>query len=208
MRHRVPDHAVRQYLKELDAASRGLPRAERRDLRAQIEEHIRSALDNDPSDARLSEVLERLGDPHEIAAEQYGRVARRGIGAQAVTAIILLLVGGFLAGIGWIVGVVLLWTSQAWTTREKLVGTLLVPGGLAVALYLPLVLAGGTACSGHYVFARAGVPAHAVNHCTGGTTSTAGTVALVALFAFLVVAPIGVAIFLGRRARPPLAAIG
>ena len=31
----------------------------------------------------------------------------------------------------WLVGVVLLWRSRAWTARDKLIGTLLIPGGLA-----------------------------------------------------------------------------
>ncbi|HEY5195981.1 MAG TPA: hypothetical protein VIJ51_03025 [Solirubrobacteraceae bacterium] len=35
---------------------------------------------------------------------------------------------------GWLVGLVLLWSSRLWTTREKLFGTLIVPGGIATAL--------------------------------------------------------------------------
>jgi len=136
-------HLVEQYLKELRAASRGLSRGERRELAAQIEEHIRAALAimPAPGEAGVREILERLGDPEEIVAEQYGpHGARAGIGAQAVTAIVLLLVGGFLAGIGWIAGVVLLWTSQVWTTREKLIGTLVVPGGLFGAFFVASAL--------------------------------------------------------------------
>lgn len=36
----------------------------------------------------------------------------------------------------WVVGVVLLWRSRAWTTRDKLIGTLVVPGGLAYVIYV------------------------------------------------------------------------
>lgn len=36
----------------------------------------------------------------------------------------------------WVAGVVLLWRSRAWSTRDKLVGTLLVPGGVAFAAYV------------------------------------------------------------------------
>jgi hypothetical protein len=36
----------------------------------------------------------------------------------------------------WVVGVVLLWHSRAWTLRDKLVGTLVVPGGLAYVIYV------------------------------------------------------------------------
>jgi hypothetical protein len=35
----------------------------------------------------------------------------------------------------WVVGVVLLWRSRAWTPRDKLIGTLVVPGGLAYVIY-------------------------------------------------------------------------
>ena len=41
----------------------------------------------------------------------------------------MLLLGGFVFLIGWLVGVVLLWTSKIWTLRDKLIGTLVVPGG-------------------------------------------------------------------------------
>ena len=34
-------------------------------------------------------------------------------------AIILLLFGGFIFGVGWLAGLILLWSSRAWTTREK-----------------------------------------------------------------------------------------
>jgi uncharacterized Tic20 family protein len=36
----------------------------------------------------------------------------------------------------WVLGVVLLWRSRAWTTRDKLIGTLVVPGGLAYIIYV------------------------------------------------------------------------
>jgi hypothetical protein len=202
MRNSTQEKIVEDYLKRLGVAARGLPRAERRELRAQIEEHLRLAIGEDTDEAEVRAALERLGDPDEIVAEQYGpREARRGIGGQAVGAIALLLVGGFLAGIGWVVGVVMLWTSVAWTTREKLIGTLLVPGGLATALYLPLVL-GAESCSG--TVARLG-GGRAITHVAGtctGATSTLDHVLVVGLFVFLVIAPIVTAIFLARRARP------
>ncbi len=36
----------------------------------------------------------------------------------------------------WVVGVVLLWRSRAWSVRDKLLGTLVVPGGLAFVIYV------------------------------------------------------------------------
>lgn len=203
MEAKTPQRFVEQYLKELRGATGGLSRAERRELQAQIEEHIRAALPAEPSEAEVRAVLERLGSPEEIVAEQYGAPpARQGVGAQQIAAVVLLLVGGVFAGIGWIVGAVLLWSSQAWTTREKIVGTLLVPGGLATALYLGLAV-GGEECGGLVTYSSNGVR-HAVSRCTGSTT-TLDHVLAIALSAFLLIAPIAAAIFLLIRARPRLA---
>jgi hypothetical protein len=49
----------------------------------------------------------------------------------------------------WPVGVILLWISDAWTTRQKLIGTLVPPGGYFAILVLgPLVALGviGATC--------------------------------------------------------------
>jgi hypothetical protein len=40
--------------------------------------------------------------------------------------------------VGWVIGVVLLWLSPTWTAREKLIGTFVVPGGLALPISLML----------------------------------------------------------------------
>jgi hypothetical protein len=203
---KAAQRVIKGYLRRLERASRGLPRAERRELRAQIEEHIRVALPTQASEADVRSVLERLGEPEDIVAEQYGsarahRAPPPGIGAQAVSAIVLLLLGGFLAGIGWVVGAVLLWTSRLWSTPEKLVGTLIVPGGFATALFLTSKVA-FEACGGR-VYLTHGVR-HIVNDCTG-PTSTLDHVLTVVLVAFLVLGPIASAAFLIRRARLRLA---
>ena len=196
---------VERYLKELRRASRGLSRGERRELAAQIEEHIDAALARlpAPSEADVREVLERLGEPEEIVAEQYGpRAARGGMGAQAVIAIVLLLIGGFLAGLGWIAGVVLLWTSQVWTVRAKLVGTLILPGGLFGSLVLSsLFLASGGSCVSGVVRREGGRLVRSVHHCTPGP-STAQVVLYAVLLVLIVGAPIATAVFLARSAHP------
>jgi hypothetical protein len=56
-----------------------------------------------------------------------------------VGALILLPFGGLLVPVvGWFAGVVLLWVSDAWTTRDKVIGTLLPPGGVSSAVLLLL----------------------------------------------------------------------
>ena len=45
----------------------------------------------------------------------------------------LVLFGGFLALIGWLIGIYMLWSSPTWSFRSKLAGTFLFPGGLFTA---------------------------------------------------------------------------
>ncbi len=87
----------------------------------------------------------------------------------------------------------LLWSSPLWRTREKWIGTLIVPGGLAGSVYLGLfsALVGNYTCS-----SGTGM----VETCTGAP-STAVRVLAVAGLVILLLAPIGTAIYLARRAR-------
>jgi hypothetical protein len=55
--------------------------------------------------------------------------------------ITLLAIGAFFVGIGWAVGVVLLWRSRVWSVTDKLIGTLLWPGGVVTGLVFALVTA-------------------------------------------------------------------
>jgi hypothetical protein len=48
--------------------------------------------------------------------------------------VLLLTVGSFLPIVGWLVGVRLLWESRTITRRDKLIATLVVPGGPFAAL--------------------------------------------------------------------------
>jgi len=186
------DRLVADYLKRLDAELRDLPRARRRELHQEISEHIadaRADLEEDESSVRG--LLDRLGDPEEIAAEARERFGvQRKSGNIDVLALILLLIGGVvLPLIGWLVGVVLLWTSGVWTQRETLIGTLVVPGGLALPFFLMTFSMTSGACSslngGDVV-------------CSGGP-SLARQVLTILLVAFLVIAPIVTTIFLARR---------
>ena len=67
-----------------------------------------------------------------------------------------LLFGGLALGVGWFVGVNRLWRSTAWSLNEKLLGTLVLPGGLLGAFYLaPRQVAsssGGVSLSGWSVW--------------------------------------------------------
>jgi Protein of unknown function (DUF1700) len=135
------DQLVDDYLKRLNRELAGVPRARRNELVQEISEHIaeaRAGLE-DEREAEIRTLLDRLGDPAEIAGEARARfgVQPRQNNWLDIAALVLLLVGGLiLPVIGWFIGVVLLWISSAWTTGEKLIGTLVVPGGLVLPLGL------------------------------------------------------------------------
>jgi uncharacterized membrane protein len=159
---------VDEYLRRLDRALHDLPRDRRGEIVQEIKEHIEQALSEQgsPSEAEVRGVIDRIGEPEDIAAEAQASLGLRPhrAGALEVAALILLAVGGLVALVGvvggvllwvspswtwlivplvgWVVGVVLLWVSPSWTWREKLVGTLLIPGVLFTPLALGLVGAG------------------------------------------------------------------
>ena len=132
------ERLVDDYLKRLRKASRHLPREERAELIAQIEEHLADALPAEATPTVTRAILAQLGDPEVLVSEQRADLAPplRHAGWREWLIISLLLFGGFIAFIGWFVGVWLLWWSHAWTASEKLVGTFAVPGGLVLAAAL------------------------------------------------------------------------
>ncbi|GAA1231622.1 HAAS signaling domain-containing protein [Oryzihumus leptocrescens] len=126
---------VLDYLSRLEAAASHLPPERRVELVEEIRSHIDAARESgearDP--AAVRNLLDRLGSPEEIAAaaapdRRRGEV-RPGLLHEYATVATLLLGSILLPVIGWLCGVALLWTSRQWTTREKLLGTLVVPGG-------------------------------------------------------------------------------
>jgi hypothetical protein len=64
------DHRlVRDYLRELDKAMRGLPDTQARELKEQITAHLDDALQPDAGDHEVAATLSRLGSPADLAAE-------------------------------------------------------------------------------------------------------------------------------------------
>lgn len=139
------DRLVSEYLDKLEAELAGIPRSGRREVLDEIEAHIQeSRAGLDPNDeVGVRNVLARLGDPAEIAADARERFGVKHVQTtwREIGALILLPFGGFiLPAFGWFAGVVLLWVSDAWSTRDKLIGTLVVPGGLALPLFFFLLV--------------------------------------------------------------------
>jgi hypothetical protein len=194
------DELVADYLKRLNSELRGLPRARRRELVEEISGHIaeaRADLESE-NEAAVRSLLDRLGEPAEIAAEARGRFGAdpRGPRARDIVALVLLPIGGvILPVVGWFVGVVLLWVSDAWNTRDKLIGTLIFPGGLLVPIGLLFV---GTSTSSCVEISSGPGPS------TARTCSAEGGAnwGLVVLFILLVLAPLATTAYLARRMRP------
>lgn len=193
--------AAERYLKELDRALAELPRERRQEIVDEIRVHIGEAAPPHAGEAEVLNVLEELGDPQMIAAEardRFGIQERRPAGALEGVAIALLLVGGAIIPIlGWTVGAVLLWVSKVWTRRDKMIGTLLVPGGLGLAFYFSMF---ATGVSASCELPSGTLPAGEVQQgmCSGGVVGPGMWWTL--LLVLLVIVPIATAIYLGRRA--------
>jgi hypothetical protein len=196
------DRLVEQYLERLSRELGALPQARRRELVDEIASHIAQARSELPtqSEAEIRNLLDQLGDPAEIADDAGERLEgpRRERGALEVVALVLLLVGGVVVPVvGWLVGVVLLWVSDRWVTRDKLIGTLVVPGGLLPAVYLTLFAGYSEACTSQVDPATGELLRET---CTGGP-STVARALMLALVIALAIAPFVTTAYLARRMR-------
>jgi hypothetical protein len=163
MERTVSDPLVDDYLRRLDAAAAGLAPDRREDLLSGIREHIDEAIASGQAgdEASLRALLDRLGEPDEIVAsaaepgdappwsppqgpQVYYR--RPGTGLE-VAAALLLTIGSLLFVVGWLAGIVMVWSSRRWTLLEKLVATLVFPGGPGLALWLSVLAVGQTTCT-------------------------------------------------------------
>src|SRR6187397_1059434 len=145
----TPDKLVDRYLKHLEVELDDVPRDRRREIVDEIAGHIaeaRAGLDHE-TEADVRNILEGLGDPAEIAEDARERFDVRPVAAAPpskpgwieIGALVMLLIGGLVIPIfGWFIGVVLLWVSNAWNVRDKLIGTIFVPGGLGLSLFILL----------------------------------------------------------------------
>lgn len=194
------DGLVDSYLAELSRALGGLPADRRRQIVAEVAGHIadgRADLDHEDP-ASIGALLARVGDPWVIAAAAGADAddpARHR--AQRIDRLVpwTLLFGGFMFAVGWFVGVILLWASPTWRARDKILGTVVLPGGLAGGWLLAALPKGSQSCWGYRS------PGHAlVLHCT--TSGFVPPVPLaIALLVVAVVAPILTAVHLERARR-------
>lgn len=147
------DALVRDYLGRLEAAAWPLSGDRRGEVVSEVREHIESALAEagrrDEVTAR--NVLERLGAPEEIVAAETDAGGplrwtpppaaagqrRPQWGPVEIGAILFLTAGAiFLPVVGPMIGLVLVWLSGEWTTRQKWIATVIA----IVLLFLPVLL--------------------------------------------------------------------
>lgn len=211
------DARVVAYMRRLEAAATSLPPERRAELVDQIGDHIATRLaklcDSGTGEDPVDLTLARLGEPEEIVAAAGDdprarepelvdqRQPRRGRGWVEPAALVLLLLGGFVGGVGWIAGVVLLWMSSRWTVGEKLLGTLVWPGGLAAPVLFGALIASGTSTVCTSEATPVGTtPGGSVPECGASSGDPLG----IALFVLALLAPLVVAAVLGvRAARRP-----
>ena len=211
----VTDHpAVAAYLARFDTLAQHLPPARRAELRADLLEHLADAIPAGADDAAVRAALDRLGAPEDILSAEQDPAAAPAApprGPRLVhegLAVAFLTAGSFIPVLGWLVGVALLWTSSRWTPKEKLAGTLLVPGGPGAVLFVFGLGAFTTArvevCSS--AAAAAATPdgaqvAEPTLTCTGGGDGAgAGGLVLLVLLVVAFVVPFVVGAVLFRRA--------
>ena len=199
------DAIVDSYLRQLDIALRQVTPRRRRELIEEVSGHISRGREvlADRSAASVLDLLDKLGRPEEIAAAALAEsdeqpppsVLARSRGLEGLT-VALLLFGGFAFLVGWLVGVALLWTSNAWRVRDKVLGTLLFPGGLVLPLLI--VLGPGRNASGSNCVRNIPAGGSPVGLCTSTIPPSWGGILLLVAAAIV---PIFVAVHLWRAAQ-------
>lgn len=196
---------TQNYLRQLKHELRGIPRRRKRELLDEIRNHLETSLAERPAadDAEIRQLIERVGDPREIAAEERAALGEPHIrvGWKEISALILLPIGGVIVPlVGWIVGAVLLWSSTIWTLRDKLIGTLVLPGGLASAFSFGFYLSGenGTTCTTRLETLNG---AEVVREQCSSGVSGAKAILLWTIWVVLILVPIASTLYLVVRMR-------
>lgn len=209
----MTDDLVAGYLARLEATAAVLGPAGQAELVAEIRGHIDDAREAGElsSEAATRELLDRLGEPDEIVA-----AARSDLGESSqppivmlyrppstieeTVAFLLMTVGSIIPLIGWLIGVIVMWTSRRLTTAEKLLATLVFPGGPAIVVFLsgPVGFIATTRCTSYTAQDSTGALI-SNQSCTG--LSHWLTAAMIGGALILLLLPVGVAITLLRRVK-------
>lgn len=142
------DQLIEGYLARLGDAAADLPKSARRELIDDVGAHIAEARARQPeeTDATILNILDRLGEPGVVVADARDRLGLKG--ARPYRAGLLEVAAVILVPFLWPVGVILLWMSPAWRWPDKLVGTLVPPGGyIGLSYALAAFTVAGRSCS-------------------------------------------------------------
>lgn len=202
-----PDALIEDYLERLRQVTVDLPRHTRNELVGDISEHLQAGMHGRPRTVvEVRNLLDELGTPEQIAAsalDQQTAAAEPAVvpgGMPPVFSLLVAVAAVSLTWIVWPVGVLCLWLSDTWTTRQKWLGTLVVPGGVWIPYWIAVfgVERFTMSCSGGVVN----------GHVVQQTCSPPYWISYVvdAVFLILFLAPIAVAVYLGavlirRRVR-------
>lgn len=119
------------YLRQFEIAARGMAPGPRdravRTVRRLLRDDL---LRTEASVAEVRRYLQDLGTPAELREKADSAEGRRGSSVGLAIAAVLL------TTLFWPLGVPMLWYARYWSRTEKLVGTLVVPGGVPAAFYL------------------------------------------------------------------------
>jgi uncharacterized membrane protein len=134
-------HLIERYLREVDEALGDLPPTQRREILDDLQSHIHDALAAvpEPDEATLRSILDRLGTPDELAREARERLGivgsppepdtRRRPGIVETIAVVT-------TAIVWPLGLLLVWLSGSWRTRDKVIATASPVFGFAFAMLM------------------------------------------------------------------------
>jgi hypothetical protein len=131
------DSIIASYLGRVRKAARHLPRGRHEWVMAQVGDRLAEALEGSAADGRpTSAVLASFGQPRDVVLAIDGHVPGTEARWMEFVAVLLVLVAAVIWRPAWLVGVVLLWVSPRWRWPDKLLATVVWPGGLLVASLL------------------------------------------------------------------------
>ncbi len=215
------EQRVDEYLKRLETELADVPADRREEIVSEIRSHIaeetaRGGLTTEAdltarggltTEADLYNLLERLGDPAEIAsaarpATAGPQPARARFGQAGAIEMLAMILTPFI----WPVGVILYWTSSRWRTRDKVIATLIPPGGYpGLLLTVPFLLFSATVSGGCGTVTDA--EGNLISRqCTGwdalpGWEQFVINAAAIAVTVIVLLLPVLVAIYMARQLR-------
>lgn len=198
------DQLIDGYLARIAAAAADFPAGARNELLDDMRSHIAEARSREPeeTDASILNILDRLGEPSAVVADARERLGLRTepvvrSGLQEIAALVLLLVF-------WPVGLILLWLSPLWKTRDKILGSVFTFGGYPSVFVMGALLAHATNGGGIGSSCGAGVGPDGITQtvCSGPSLlEIVGFVAHIGLTLLIFLLPVLTVTYLALRLR-------